>query len=83
MIKCHHTHNRDHYRPITLTNYMFKVITKVLVGRIVTIFPNIIYSQQRCFIKGLLSCFIINPLEEILGRKLTLKRFLILLIGDS
>lgn len=76
MTKYHRTYNRDHYRPITLANSMFKVITKVLVGRIVTIFPNIIYYQQRCSIKGLLICFIINPFEEILGRKLTLKDFL-------
>lgn len=40
------------YKPITLTNFKFKVITKVIVDKLATITPSIISTQQRGFIHG-------------------------------
>lgn len=47
------------YRPITLANFQFKIIYKVLADRLATIAPRIISSQQKGFIKGrkILDCF--------------------------
>jgi hypothetical protein len=40
----------EHYRPIALANFKFKIITKVLVDRLSQIMPNIISLHQRGFI---------------------------------
>lgn len=42
----------DCYRPIALTNFKFKVITKILADRLAVIAPKIISVNQRGFIKG-------------------------------
>lgn len=42
----------EQYRPITLANYKFKVITKIPADRLATIAPKIITENQRGFIKG-------------------------------
>ena len=42
----------EQYRPITLANFKFKVITKILADRLATIMPFIISEEQRGFIKG-------------------------------
>lgn len=42
----------EHFMPIALTNFQFKIITKVIVDRLSSIAPKIISEQQRGFIKG-------------------------------
>lgn len=42
----------EHYRPIALANFKFKIINKVLTDRLATIVPNIISSHQMGFIQG-------------------------------
>lgn len=42
----------DQYRPISLANFKFKIITKVLADRLVVVAPKIISENQRGFIKG-------------------------------
>lgn len=40
----------EDYRPITLANFQFKIISKVLADRLAIIAPKIISSQQRGFL---------------------------------
>lgn len=42
----------ENFRPIALANFQFKVITKVLAGRIASIVPKIISAEQRGFLRG-------------------------------
>lgn len=42
----------EHFRPIALAKYQFKIITKVIVDSLAMVAPKIISSQQRGFIKG-------------------------------
>lgn len=37
----------DHYRPITMTNFKFKVISKILADRLPTIMPSIISKEKN------------------------------------
>ena len=41
-----------HYRPITLANFKFKIISKILADRLASIMNNIISVEQRGFIQG-------------------------------
>ncbi|XP_019433239.1 PREDICTED: uncharacterized protein LOC109340119 [Lupinus angustifolius] len=43
----------EDYRPIALANFQFKIITKILVDRLVIIAPKIISKQHRGFIKDI------------------------------
>jgi hypothetical protein len=40
------------FRPITLANFKFKIISKILADRLASILPSIISCEQRGFIKG-------------------------------
>jgi len=40
------------YMPITLSNFKFKIITKVLAERLARIMPNLVSNHQRGFIQG-------------------------------
>jgi hypothetical protein len=42
----------EHYRPIALANFKFKIISKVLADRLSQIMPNLISKEQRGFIHG-------------------------------
>lgn len=42
----------EHFRPIALTNFKFKIITKVLADRLAKVIPSIISENQKGFIKG-------------------------------
>ncbi|XP_019432511.1 PREDICTED: uncharacterized protein LOC109339510 [Lupinus angustifolius] len=42
----------EDFRTITLANFQFKIITKVLASRLSVVAPKIISSSQRGFIKG-------------------------------
>jgi len=42
----------EHYRPIALANFKFKIISKVLADRLAGILPFIISKEQRGFVKG-------------------------------
>jgi len=42
----------EHYRPIALANFKFKIISKVLADRLAGILPFIICKEQRGFVKG-------------------------------
>ena len=44
--------NIDQYRPLALTNFKFKIISKVLADRLSQILPNLISQEQRGFIRG-------------------------------
>ena len=40
------------WRPISLLNYDYKIITKVLTSRLRDILPKMIHPNQKCVIKG-------------------------------
>jgi len=42
----------DKYRPITLANFKFKIISKVLADRLAKIMPGIVSDEQMGFIQG-------------------------------
>lgn len=41
-----------HYRPIVLSNFLFKVISKILTNRLAHIFSCVVSQQQFGFIQG-------------------------------
>ena len=69
------------YRPISCCNSLYKVITKLLVGRLKPLLPSIILPNQTAFIKGrllmencLLAAEIVSGYHNQRGqKKLTLK----------
>jgi len=42
----------NHYRPIALANFKFKIITKILADRLAPIMSTIVSEEQRGFIRG-------------------------------
>ncbi|KAF7831611.1 reverse transcriptase [Senna tora] len=40
------------YRPISLCNFSYKIVFKVMVNRLKNILPRIVSEQQRAFVKG-------------------------------
>jgi hypothetical protein len=78
------TNNEDtveQFRPISIANFKFKVICKILADRLSSIMPAIISIQQRGFIKGrsikdciCLSSEVVNVLhKKTFGGNLALK----------
>ena len=66
----------SHFRPISLCNVFYKIISKVLVNRLNPIMDNIITPYQNPFIKGsnisdniLLAHEIIDVVRKKRGRK--------------
>ena len=54
------------WRPISLTNTDYKIITKVLANRLKGVFPDIINEDQAGFIKGRSPSMVIRALDDIL-----------------
>jgi hypothetical protein len=42
----------DHYRPIAMANFKFKIISKVIADRLASIMPNLVSAEQKGFIQG-------------------------------
>ncbi|MCH90331.1 RNA-directed DNA polymerase (Reverse transcriptase), partial [Trifolium medium] len=42
----------NHYRPIAMANFKFKILSKILADRLALVLPDIISKEQRGFIKG-------------------------------
>lgn len=40
------------FRPISLCNFIYKIITKVMVGRLRVVLPKLISANQFAFLKG-------------------------------
>lgn len=46
----------DWFSPITLANFKFKIVSKVITDRLTTIMPNIISKHKKCFVHGKYIC---------------------------
>lgn len=42
----------DKFRPIALSNFKFKLITKIIADRLAKIMPHVISKEQKGFIQG-------------------------------
>jgi hypothetical protein len=42
----------DQFRPIAMTNFKFKIISKIIADRLASILPNLISEEQKGFIHG-------------------------------
>jgi Reverse transcriptase (RNA-dependent DNA polymerase) len=82
------------YRPISLINYSFKIISKLLVDRLTLVMDSLIDQTQTAYIKGRLIMDNVVCAHEVLHKftflklkdfflRLTLKKFLIGSIGIS
>lgn len=71
----------EHYKPISLENFKFKIITKVPADRLVKVLPHIISKEQKGFRGGrsirdciVLTLEVANLLHrKTLGGNITLK----------
>ena len=61
--------NREHissWRPITLTNFDYKLLAKVLAIRLVPYISSCIDSDQHAFIKGRLVANMLREIDDII-----------------
>ncbi|WMV32834.1 hypothetical protein MTR67_026219 [Solanum verrucosum] len=63
--KTEHPNNFSEFRPISLTNFTNKIISKILCLRLAPILPNLIYENQSGFVKGRSISEIIMLAQEI------------------
>ena len=50
--KTQNADSMDQFRPVTMENFMFKIISKILADRLAQIMPNIVFQEQRGYIQG-------------------------------
>lgn len=62
--KCDVPSNASQFRPISLCNVAYKVVTKVLTQRLRNILPYVVSASQRSFVPGRTPCDNILVLQE-------------------
>ena len=59
-------HNPHNFRPITLCNVIYKIISKVIVNRLKPLLPNLISPEQSGFVEGRKILDGIIPVHEVI-----------------
>ena len=74
--KVHMPEKLQQFRPIGLCNVIFKVVTKVIVGRLKLLMPNLISEVQSSFVPGrqitdniIVAQEIIHSMRKMKGRR--------------
>lgn len=81
----------SHYRPISLCNTVYKVISKIIVQRLRSLLPSLISPMQTAFLEGMRATDNVVIAQELIYSlkrrkgtwylKLTLRRLMIALSG--
>lgn len=50
--KVEHTTNFNHFRPISLCNFIYKIVSKIITSRLMNIMDIIISPHQEAFVRG-------------------------------
>ena len=70
--KCNTPESLSNYRPISLCNTVYKIVTKVIVARIHPMLSNLVSPYQMAFVpcrKGVDNAIIIQELVHIMSKK--------------
>ena len=70
--KCNTPESLSNYRPISLCNIVYKIVTKVIVARIHPMLSNLVSPYQMAFVpywKGVDNAIIIQELVHIMSKK--------------
>ena len=70
--KCNTPESLSNYRPISLCNTVYKIVTKVIVARIHPMLSNLVSPYQMAFVpcrKGADNAIIIQELVHIMSKK--------------
>ena len=52
ILKCGNPESFNHYRPISLCNIVYKIVSKIIVARIRPLLPNLVSPLQTAFVPG-------------------------------
>ena len=50
--KCKNPNSFNHYFPISLCNIVYKIVSKIIVGRLRALLPNLVSPFQTAFVLG-------------------------------
>ena len=70
--KCQNLETFNHYRPISLCNTVYKIVTKIIVARLRPLLPGLVSPLQTAFVlsrKGVNNAIIVQEIIHSMSRK--------------